>query len=87
MDHHNHCTAGWECKDCAAADLAESLTTAIRRISHGGVDGPTGLEMLTMSIMGDRRDWDNNLSSAIRSAGETIADALNNVADAIREAK
>jgi len=66
-------------------DLLESLVKAVRSISHGDVSGPTGLEMLGMAVAGG--GLGHPLGDAIIQAGETISDAINNLADAIRESK
>jgi hypothetical protein len=62
-------------------ETALSLIAAIRSISHGGTSGPTGLEMLSMAISGERNAAP--LGSAIQSAGSEVAEGLNAIAAAI----
>jgi hypothetical protein len=56
-------------------EQVKELITAIRRIAHGGQDGPTGLEMLAMAIGGEGPGW-GGLPSAISGSGEATAEAL-----------
>jgi hypothetical protein len=64
-------------------DLSE-LAAAVRAIAHGGTSGPTGLEMLTMAIVGDGAFARDNLAQAIRDAGESIERGLLALADALQ---
>jgi hypothetical protein len=57
---------------------AEMIANAIRRISQGD-SAPAGLEGLAMSIAGD------HLAIPLSSAVSEIAEAINNLADAVRE--
>jgi hypothetical protein len=62
----------------ALVEAIGGLATSVLRIAHGGVSGPTGLEMLSMSISGEHNG--TPLGSAIQAglesgAGE-IAEAL-----------
>ena len=62
-----------------ADSRAERITSAIRSISHGGVNGPTGLEMLSIAINGEGQPGRNPVSDA-------ISGGLGEIAEAIREA-
>ena len=55
---------------------AERLAKAVTRIAHGGIEGPTGLEMLSMAINGGRdHDWPS-ITGAITEGFETLATAI-----------
>ena len=62
-------------------ELTEVLASAIRNISYGGISGPTGLEGLTMAIAGDY------INTPLSESVLAVAEALNNIAEAIREGK
>ena len=64
-------------------DALRPLTSAVRAISHGGIDGPTGLEALGMDLVGEGRPGHDSLAAAIRDAGESIGNGLHAVAEAI----
>lgn len=51
------------------------LVTAIRRLTYGGVDGPTGIEALTMALGGEGTPGTYSISAALSE----IAEALNHV--------
>lgn len=63
--------------------LLESLIAAVRSISHGDAHGPTGLEGVAMALSGGGNFEANNLSGAIRDAGESIGNGLHALAEAI----
>lgn len=71
-------------------DEFERLSTAIRSISHGGVEGPTGLEALAMSIGGEGPYKSGlageiaALGTAVRECGQEIRYGLEAIAAAIR---
>lgn len=58
------------------SNKSNEIADAIRSISHGGNDGPTGLEMLSMSISGD------GLGSPL---AQSISEGLRDIAEALRE--
>lgn len=59
----------------------DGLVSAVRAIAHGGVSGPTGLEMLAMAIAGV--GLHEPLSASIEGAGLAVAEALQSVATSI----
>jgi hypothetical protein len=63
--------------------MDNELSDAIRSIAHGGVDGPGGIEGLTMAISGhpvkDPSLAESNL--AIASAIDRLAEAVERIAD------
>lgn len=61
----------------------QSLASAVRSISHGGVDGPLGLEALSMDLVGPGSPGHDSLAQAIRDAGGEINLGLHAIADAI----
>lgn len=61
----------------------QALASAVRSISHGGVTGPEGLEMLSMSISGQGIAGHDSLCRAIRDAGWSIESGLRAVAEAL----
>jgi hypothetical protein len=65
------------------------LADATRNISHGGVNGPTGLEMLGMAIAGE--GFSNPPGEAIANGLDRVAAAIENglgqIAEAISELK
>lgn len=63
--------------------MVERLSSAIRNIAHGGVDGPDGLEGLGIAISGD--GLRHNLCDSITSCGESIKEGLESVAESIQE--
>jgi len=62
----------------------QALVSAVRSISHGGVSGPTGLEALSMDLVGPGAPGHDSLAAAIRDAGESIEVGLNRVAEALQ---
>lgn len=56
----------------------DDLTNAIYRIACGDVNGPTGLELVSMSLSND------SVSAGV-SVSKAIADGLSDIADAQRE--
>jgi len=68
--------------DRLAGEL-RSLTSAVRAIAHGGIEGPTDLEALDMDLVGEGRPGHDCLTAAIRDAGESIGSGLHAVAEAI----
>lgn len=67
--------------DTDQLEAIASLTSAVRSIAHGGVDGPGGLEALAMTVSGDC--FNDSPTSAIREAGAEIAGALTAIAEAL----
>jgi hypothetical protein len=57
----------------------DHLATAIRRIASGGPAGPDGLELVAIALCGDVAT--RNVAQSLSE----IADAINNLADAVRE--
>lgn len=62
---------------------AQALVSAIRSISHGDISGPTGLEMLSMSISGDGTSAP--LAPAVEAVGTAIAEGLHAIANSISQ--
>lgn len=60
----------------AIATAIESLATAVTRVSHGNADGPTGLEMLSMAMVGPGASGHDSVADAIRSGFGDIAEAI-----------
>lgn len=83
LEHDSGCPNDTECTGCESENQARALSSAVRAIAHGGVDGPAGIEALTMAIVGSGGGFDHNLSSAVENSGDIVADALNAVADAL----
>ena len=55
---------------------AERLAQAVTRIAHGGIEEPTGLEALSMTINGGRNgDWPS-VRGAILEGFEALASAI-----------
>lgn len=81
IEHDSRCRAESDCPGCGIDDQLSALVRAIRSISHGEINGPTGLEMLSMALAGE--GLGDNLSQAIRSAGESIGNGLHAIAEAI----
>jgi hypothetical protein len=63
-------------------DQVDSLIDSVRRIAYGGTEGPTGLEALSMSLVGPGTPGDYPLSYALRSVGENIESGLRELAAA-----
>jgi hypothetical protein len=61
-------------------ELGTALVTAVRSISHGDVNGPTGLELVSMSLDGGA---DGSNPNAVGPALNRIASAIENLADAV----
>lgn len=72
-------------------DAVDRLARAVRSISHGGVDGPLGLELLSMTISGVGAYEKDTLCKALREGMDSIAvsigDGLGEIAAALRELK
>ena len=66
-------------------DRSNEIADAIRSISHGDKHGPTGLEMLSMSISGDGNG--SPLSEAVSEGLRDIAEAIREGLAAIAEAQ
>ena len=62
-------------------ELFERLGEDIRRISYGSSTSPMGLEMVAMALHGEGTDCSQNVALSLSE----IAEALNNVAEAIRD--
>jgi hypothetical protein len=61
-------------------EAIDHLTDAVRRIAYGGIDEPTGLEALGMTINGGRDgDWPS-VTGAIREGFEALAEAIRDAA-------
>jgi hypothetical protein len=60
----------------AIARSIDGLATAVRRIAHGGLEEPTGLEALSMTINGGRDGSWPSVTGAIREGFETLAEAI-----------
>jgi hypothetical protein len=56
----------------------DDLIDAVGRIAHGGVSGPTGLEALTMALIGGH-PGDTSLTDGLFA----IAEAIQRLADAV----
>jgi len=76
--------------------MVEKISYNISKIAHGPTSGPTGLEMLAMSIGGEGNNYPlgkaveesiGELSRSISDSADTIAESINNLADAIRQHK
>jgi hypothetical protein len=63
------------------AKQINELTSAIRSISHGGVAGPEGLEMLAIAVAGS--GIRTSLAEAIENAGRDIREGLTALAAAL----
>jgi hypothetical protein len=61
----------------------EAMIEAVCLLSRGNMSGPRGLEAVTMALCGEGIPGHNNVASSL----DRIADALESVADAIRERK
>lgn len=51
------------------------LTNAVRSVAHGGVSGPSGLEMLAMAISGE------GVKSSLADPLSRLADAVTQIAE------
>lgn len=60
----------------AIARSIEGLTAAVTKVAHGGIDGPTGLEALAMTINGGRNDDWPSVVGAIREGFDALGDAV-----------
>ena len=60
----------------AIATAIESLATAVTRVSHGDMAGPTGLEMLSMAMIGPGLPGHDSVAGAIRSGFGDVAEAI-----------
>jgi hypothetical protein len=67
----------------------KELTDAIRSISHGGVNGPTGLEMLSMAVSGDglKAPLSGAISDGLRDIAGAIREGLGDIAEAVRKSQ
>jgi hypothetical protein len=53
------------------------IAAALGRVAHGGADGPTGIEALSMAIDGHGTPGrDGGLAAAVREGLENVADAI-----------
>lgn len=64
-------------------ELTRELISAVRSISHGGSEGPLGLEMLSMAL--DGGSTGDVIPTAVGPALHRIADAIEDLASAVRE--
>lgn len=62
----------------AIAHAIESLATAVLRVSHGDVNGPTGLEMLSVAMTGPGASGHDSVTSAIRDGFSQLAEVIDN---------
>jgi hypothetical protein len=63
----------------AIARALDRLAGAVARVSYGGVDGPAGLELLSLAV---HRDG----AGGRRSLSEVVGDGLGEIANAIVDA-
>jgi hypothetical protein len=68
---------------------AKELTDAVRSISHGDVNGPTGLEMLSMAVSGDglKAPLSGAISDGLHAIAEAIREGLGEIAEAVRKSE
>ena len=59
-----------------AETLTHEIANAITKIAHGPTTGPTGLEMLAISICGDGKR-DGSVAGGLKA----IAEAIDNLSD------
>jgi hypothetical protein len=69
--------------DYAVSNAIEHVASAISSVAHGGVDGPAGIEGLTMVIGGNPRSGDSLCKSldGIAAAIDRLAAAVELIAE------
>ena len=60
----------------AIARAIDSLAVAVTRVSHGDINGPTGIEMLSIAVNGAGAIGHDAVTTAIRDGFHEVAEVI-----------